>query len=138
MSLDGFLELRAEPERLPISAQLKEALGAAYLSGDIASSFAALAEAIDELDERTTLALVKAQCESPIAAEHFPIANEVQSDLNDYFAISLDSVSVADVLTRLIGVISSLEMRISQNRRDLAGLISELRQAGLSVSELED
>jgi hypothetical protein len=138
VSLDGFLGSTAEPDRLPITAQLKAALGDAYRSGDVAASFEALAEAIDALDDRTSLALIKAQCENPISAEHFPIANEVQANLNDYFEISLDSVSVADVLSGLIGVISTLEMGISQNRRDLALLISELRQAGLSVSELED
>lgn len=135
MDMEQFLGREVDDDETPITAELQANLGPAFRQGNIAASFAALAEAVQALDDRGRMGSVRALAERG-PTDHFPIYSELQDDLEG--TLGFGSSDIQGVIVDLTSAIMSLEMAAITTRRDLAGLIRELRQAGLSVSELED
>lgn len=135
MDMERFLDQKVDDEAMPITAELRSDLEAAYRQGNVADSFAALASAVQALDDRGSMTLVRAVADRG-PTEGFPIYSELQDDLDS--ALSFGSSDVQGVIVALTSAVMSLEMAAGNTRRDLGLLISELRQAGLDVSELED
>lgn len=134
MDMERFLGREIDDERFPITAELQRDLGAGFQSGNIAESFAAVATAVDSLDDRGSMELVRAVGDRG-PTEGFPIYSELQDDLES--SLSFGNSDIQGVIVALTSAVMSLEMAAQNTRRDLADLIGELRQAGLRVSELE-